>query len=124
MLILQYVLLLIDVVLFHLFELIGICCANKVALHVIYVALGVHQVLLIFSLNLDPAHHYVVLDVYALFLFLVSCTLLLIVVLREEALLYTMVLLLLRIGIHIIVKYLLLLMLLLVLILLLHLVSG
>ena len=87
MLILQYVLLLIDVVLFHLFELIGIGCADKVALHVIYVSLGVHQVLLVLPLDLDPAHHHVVLDIYALFLLLVARTLLLIVVLREEALL-------------------------------------
>ena len=88
MLILQHIiLLLVDVVLFHLFELIGIGCADKVALHVIYVALGVHQVLLVLPLDLDPAHHHVVLDIHALFLLLVARTLLLIVVLWEEALL-------------------------------------
>ena len=89
MLILQHIilLLLVDVVLFHLFELIGIGCANEVALHVIYVALGVHQVLLVLPLDLDPAHHHVVLDIHALFLLLVTRTLLLIVVLWEEALL-------------------------------------
>jgi hypothetical protein len=87
-LILQHIiLLLVDVVLFHLFELIGIGCANKVALHVIYVPLGVHQVLLVLPFDLDPAHHHVVLDIYALFLLLVTRTLLLIVVLWEEALL-------------------------------------
>ena len=88
MLILQHIiLLLVDVVLFHLFELIGIGCADEVALHVIYVALGVHQVLLVLALDLDPAHHHVVLDIHALFLLLVTRTLLLIVVLWEEALL-------------------------------------
>ena len=74
MLIIQHVwlLLLIDVVLFHLFELVGVRGANEVALHGVYVTLGVHQVLLVFSLNLDSAHHHVVLDIYALFLLLVS----------------------------------------------------
>lgn len=121
MLLLQHVwLLLIDVVLFHLFELIGIRCADEVALHVVYVAFRVHQVLLVLSLDLDSSHHHVVLDVNALFLFLVSSALLLVVVLWKESLLQSMVLL--RIGIHIIVKYLLLLRLL-VLVMLLHLVS-
>lgn len=123
MLIIQHVVrLLIDVVLLHLFELIGVRCANEVALHVVDVAVRVHQVLLVLSLNLDPSHHYVVLDINALFLFLVSRTFLLIVAIWEETLVIRLVLLrLLMIGISVVVKYLLLL---LVLILLLHLVSG
>jgi len=100
------VVLLVDVVLFHLFELIGVCRANKVALHIIYVSLGVHEVLLVFPLDLYPAHHHVVLDVYALLLFLVPSPLLL-VALRQEPLLDAMILRLLTICVHIIVKHLL-----------------
>lgn len=101
MLIIEHVVrLLINVVLLHLFELIGVRCANEVALHVVDVAVGVHQVLLLLSLDLDPAHHHVILDINALFLFLVSCTFLLDVAIWEETLVIHLVLLrLLMIGI-------------------------
>lgn len=72
-------LLLVDVVLLHLFELIGVSCADEVALHVVDVAIRVHQILLVLSLNLNSAHHHVIFDIYALFLFLVSRALLLVV---------------------------------------------
>lgn len=73
----EHVLTSIDVILFHLLELVGIGCADEVALHVVYVAVGVHQVLLLLALNLDPAHHHVVLDVHALLFLLVTSRILL-----------------------------------------------
>ena len=73
----EHVLTSIDVILFHLLELVGIGCADEVALHVVYVAVGVHQVLLLLALNLDPTHHHVVLDVHALFFLLVTSRILL-----------------------------------------------
>ena len=73
----EHVLTSIDVILFHLLELVGIGCADEVALHVIYVAVGVHQVLLLLALNLDPAHHHVVLDVHTLLFLLVTSRILL-----------------------------------------------
>jgi hypothetical protein len=59
----------IFVIFFSLLQLIGISCANEGALHVIYVALRVHQVFLVLSLDLYASHHHVVLDVHT-FLFL------------------------------------------------------
>jgi hypothetical protein len=73
----EHVLTSIDVILFHLLELVGISCANEVALHVVYVAVGVHQVLLLLALNLDPTHHHVVLDVHALLFLLITSRILL-----------------------------------------------
>jgi hypothetical protein len=67
----------IGLVLFHLLEFIGIRSADEVALHVVNVAVGVHEVLLVFSFDLNAAHHYVVLDVNAFFFFFVSLTVLL-----------------------------------------------
>lgn len=60
----------ISIPLFHLLELISIRCANEVALHVVDVAIRVHQVLLVLPLDLDPPHYDVVLDVDTL-LFLI-----------------------------------------------------
>ena len=73
----EHVLTSIDVILFHLLELVGIGCADEVALHVVYVAVGVHQVLLLLALNLDPTHHHVVLDVHALLFLLITSRILL-----------------------------------------------
>jgi len=121
LLIINHVCLLVDVVLLHFLKLVGICSANKVALHVVDVAVRVHKVLLVFALNLDPAHHNVILNVYAFLLFLISCTLLLIVSIGQVSLVC---------GTHLVVDLLLIKcrivinLLLLVLVLLLHLVTG
>ena len=72
-------------------------------------------------LNLNPAHHYVILNVYAFLLLLISCTLLLIVSIGQVSLVC---------GTHLVVDLLLIKcrivinLLLLVLVLLLHLVTG
>ena len=58
-------------VVFHFFQLVCICGSYEVALHVIYVAFGVHEVLLIFSFDLNPSHNHIVLDVHAFFLLLI-----------------------------------------------------
>lgn len=55
--------------LLHLFEFVCIGGANEVSLHVVDVAFGVHEVLLILSLDLYPAHDHIVLDVDAFLLF-------------------------------------------------------
>ena len=60
----------VGTVLLHFFEFIGISSANEVALHVVYVTIGVHQVLLVFALNLNAAHDYVVLNVDAFLFFI------------------------------------------------------
>lgn len=54
----------------NLFQLVGVGGADEVALHIVDVAIGVHQVLLVLSLDLDSSHYHVVLYVHALFLFL------------------------------------------------------
>ena len=56
----------------HLFEFVCIGSANEVSLHVVDVAFGVHEVLLILSLDLNAAHHDIILDVNALFLFVAT----------------------------------------------------
>ena len=40
----------------HLFESLGLRRANKVRLHVVNTALRVHQVLVLFTLDLDHSH--------------------------------------------------------------------
>ena len=62
---------LIILILLHLLEFIGIGSSNKVALHVVYVAIGIHKILLILALDLNAAHDDVVLNVDTL-LFLFS----------------------------------------------------
>ena len=106
----------VHVVLFHLFQLIGISGADKVSLHIVNVSIGVHEILLFLALDLDPAHDHVVLDVHALLLFLVARSILLlhIVVRVHEAFALWLLLLLLRVLV--VLEYLL------VLVLLLHLV--
>ena len=42
----------------HFFETLRICGADKRRLHVVNAALWVHQVLVIFPLDLDHPHHY------------------------------------------------------------------
>ena len=63
-------LLCISVIIFHLLQLISVGSADEVALHVIYVAIGVHEIFLSFALYLYAPHDYVVLDVYAFFFLL------------------------------------------------------
>lgn len=58
-----------DSVVHHLLELVCICGANEVALHVVDVTIGVHKVLLVLSFDLDASHDNIVLDVHALLLF-------------------------------------------------------
>ncbi len=57
---------------FHLLQLLRVSSANKIALHVVNVAFGVHQVLLGFAFDLNPPHHDVVLHVNALLVILAS----------------------------------------------------
>jgi hypothetical protein len=66
----EYVLEAVSVaILFHFFEFISISGANEIALHIIDVSIGVHQILLVLSLDLDAAHYHVIFDVNALFFF-------------------------------------------------------
>ena len=44
----------------HLFQTLSIRRANKVRLHVVNAALGVHQILILFTLDLYHAHHHAV----------------------------------------------------------------
>lgn len=55
---------------FHLFKLIGVRRANEVTLHVVDVAIGVHKILLLLTLDLDASHDDIVFDVDTLLFFL------------------------------------------------------
>ena len=53
----------------HLTEAFGIGRAYKIGLHIVDAALRIHQVLTIFSLNLDQSHHDTVNHVHRIALF-------------------------------------------------------
>lgn len=61
-----------------LFDLVGVGSAYELAFHVINVALGIHEVLVLFPFNLYGSQHLVVPHVHALFLVILSCVYLLI----------------------------------------------
>ena len=58
--------LLLSVILLHLFEAFSVCCTYELGLHVVDFSLRVHQVLLLFALNLDHSHDDAVYHVHRL----------------------------------------------------------
>lgn len=50
----------------HLFESLGVCCANEVGLHVVNASLRVHQILTFLPFDLDHPHHNTIYHIHRL----------------------------------------------------------
>lgn len=51
-------------------------CADKVSLHVVDLVVGVHQVLLVFALDLDRAHHHAIESIHHRLIVILAASLL------------------------------------------------